>query len=105
MILQICKNHTTLQSASDHIPRAAPWWNTVHFQLSEFIFLTRYKVARDISDIAYPAYVRLITNRASFSTVLHFSLLIFNVISEMYRAVLGHQQGSHLYTNMGITAW
>ena len=55
---------TNLQRASEHVPRGTPWWNTVHFQLSEFIFLTKYKVVLDISDITYPAYVRLITKRA-----------------------------------------
>jgi hypothetical protein len=75
---------TTLQSASDHIPRVASWWNTEHFQLSEFIFLTRYKVARDISDIIYMSHVRLTTNRASslytaglYCTYLYLCSMLF----------------------------
>ena len=80
MILQIYKNLSDLQtflSASDHVRRVAPWWNTAHFQLSEFIFLTRHKVALDISDITYPAYVRLISKPAPtlYTTGLYWTFL------------------------------
>jgi len=84
--LQKPYRHTTLQSASDHIPRVASWWNTI---LSEFIFLTRYKVACDISDITYPAHVRLTTNRALLCKLQDCIALTSTYFQRYFRNVSG----------------